>query len=268
MAFNFGGGGAAPAKNGAEKQQGGETKGHDPFDEKIIMGDLIDLGALVPMKHLVVDQEVRLDCSQIHCYEAITIKDKGILTTEAYKKDKSSGILRIRCLGNVIIEKGGKIDVSELGWKGGKNNGLSADGIDVSGMSLGGKLGTCDKKPNHGGGGGGESSSKYGSSAGAGAGYGTKGDNAEDNKYSGKVNPGGLGGETYSDENLALGLVLGSGGGAGTLYSNKENDINKYPHGGHGGGALELLALEVTIEEGGGIYSNGQDGVSGSATCK
>jgi hypothetical protein len=24
----------------------------------------------------------------------------------------------------------------------------------------------------------------------------------------------------------------------------------------------------VTIEEGGGIYSNGQDGVSGSATCK
>ena len=56
MAFNFGG-----AKNGAEKQQGGETKGH--FDEKIIMGDLIDLGALVPMKHLVVDQEVRLDCS-------------------------------------------------------------------------------------------------------------------------------------------------------------------------------------------------------------
>ena len=48
MAFNFGGG----AKNGAEKQQGGETKGHDPFDEKIIMGDLIDLGALVPMKHL------------------------------------------------------------------------------------------------------------------------------------------------------------------------------------------------------------------------
>ena len=93
------------------------------------------------------------------------------MTTEAYKKDKSSGILRIRCLGNVIIEKGGKIDVSELGWKGGKNNGLSADGIDVSGMSLGGKLGTCDKKPNHGGGGGGESSSKYGSSAGAGAGY-------------------------------------------------------------------------------------------------
>ena len=152
MAFNFGGGGA---KLGFDKfdEQGGETKGFDPFDEKIVPGDLIDLG-FVPGKHLVVDKELTLDCSKIHCYEAITIKDKGILTTEAYEKDKSSGILRIRCLGNVIIEKGGKIDVSGLGWKGGKNNGLSSDGIDVSGMSLGGKLGKCDKKPNHGGGGG------------------------------------------------------------------------------------------------------------------
>jgi hypothetical protein len=252
-----------------EEQKKGETKSgglEEMSSDKILLGCDIDLLSSKPEPHLIVNELVKLAPNKIHFYEAITIQKNGILTTEPFKKGENNGILRIRCVGNLIIEKGGKIDVSELGYLGGLNSGISSDGIDPQGMSYDEKIGIKSLAANFGGGGGGQSSSKYGSIAGGGGGYGTDGKEADHNRYSGKDNPGAKGGKAYSDEKLTEGLKLGSGGGAGSLYSNSESDKNKWPHGGHGGGALEIIAPEIEIKDGGGIYSNGQNGKSGQTT--
>ena len=150
-----------------------------------------------------------------------------------------------------------------MGWYGGKNCGLQSDGMDAQGMSISEELGKAVMQPNNGGGGGGKRSSKFGSIAGGGGGYGSKGNNAEANKYSGQNNKGGEGGELYSDVYLTEGLLLGSGGGSGSLYSNREPDKNKHPNGGHGGGAIELIAMEIVVHQGGQILANGNPGKNG-----
>ena len=77
-----------------------------------------------------------LEPNKVHLYENITIKNGGTITTEKFQKDnKSAGILRLYCLGTLLIEDGGKIDVSGLGWHGGQNSGLQSDGKDSQGMS-------------------------------------------------------------------------------------------------------------------------------------
>jgi len=113
----------------------------------------------------------------------------------------------------------------------------------------------ASQRRNEGGGGGGPGCNMYGSVGGGGGGYGTEGEQTN-NEFCGKFHPGGEGGGVYGDDPQFL--YLGSGGGSGYLYNSRGATGGK---GGNGGGALCVCAEGIIID--GVIECNGADGGDG-----
>ncbi|KAJ5078390.1 bonus isoform c-related [Anaeramoeba ignava] len=178
---------------------------------------------------------------EIKCTKLI-IKANAVLTVKPWD-GTSGGVLKIFAKSRIIIEKGGKIDLTGKGYRGGEAVPQCYDGKAKQGESFNGKGGDL-QEANKGGGGAGLGTSSFGGYGGGGGGYGAKGDDAEPNRYSGQVHPGAKGGETYGDEKITE-LYMGSGGGSGHPYSNGQTKGK----GGNGGGAL-LLQARLVLNEG------------------
>jgi len=189
-------------------------------------------------------------------YSELKITEKGILTCT--KWDGTSGGRLLLSVRNLIIEKGGMIDLTGVGYRGGKCS-IKHTYPDSSfqGESFSDQ-GCLSLSPNQGGGGGGITSSQYGSIGGGGGGYGTNGDNSKPNTYSGNRS-GGQGGLVYGSGDMNE-IYMGSGGGGGTLYSYYNGD----PSGGAGGGILVIEVHNFSCD--GKILVNGENGSNGTDT--
>ena len=164
------------------------------------------------------------------------------------------GYLHMVIHSDLIIEKGGKINVSGLGYQGG--------GRYESGDSFNsfGELGQTSS--NVGGGGG---SKTYELGCGGGGGYSSKGDNGCSGKGFGfgnktKYRDGidGEGGNIYGDEKLSV-CHFGSGGGGGDFGDSK---------GGNGGGIIIIdCKKNIVMHDQSCIKANGQKGKYDSDGC-
>ena len=161
----------------------------------------------------ILDESV---CNGPCKYDNVHIHSGGVITTNIGKK-------LILEVGALIIDSGGKIDVS---GKGDNSAGRGGDGSGSNSLSNSGVLGS-------GGGGGG-----YGSRGGKG------GDDGEE---------GGFGGNTYGSEDDPQ--DLGSPGGDGNLANLGGG------YGGLGGGAVIIRAEKLILK--GEILANGHDGCDG-----
>ena len=145
------------------------------------------------------------------------------------------------------------IDLSGCGYLGGlpcASGGSNA--YSFSGESYIGK-GLASSEQNGGGGGGGQQNGQFGSIGGGGGGYGSPRNNSDPNTYSKGNRPGGKGGSTFGADEIKV-MYMGSGGGAGSPYS----DGQQKGKGGNGGGLILIVAREFTCE--GKILANGGDG--------
>ncbi|KAJ5077600.1 bonus isoform c-related [Anaeramoeba ignava] len=183
--------------------------------------------------------------------EQLIIKNGGVLTVKPWD-GTSGGTLKIYAKQRVVIEKGGRIDLSGKGYRGGDAVAQSFNGKANQGESYLG-YGGDDQVANSGGGGAGLGSSAFGGFGGGGGGYGDQGKDAEANRYSGQLHPGAKGGEIYGDEKIST-LYLGSGGGSGHPYSNGQTKGK----GGNGGGAIFIQSRSLSND--GEILCNGENG--------
>eukprot|EP01084_Bolivina_argentea_P061219 111888_1 len=153
-------------------------------------------------------------------------------------RDFLGGRLLLKCKGNIIIEKGGKIDVDSCGYTSGT--------YYTSGESCK-NMGTFNNiSPNVGGGGAGLARCGAG-----GGGYGTIGGHGKmTDDVKSAIEHTGKGGETYGNKYLTV-LYLGSGGGG--------SECNL---GGDGGGAIYLECNKLINY--GHITANGGDAMIGS----
>ncbi|KAJ5076979.1 bonus isoform c-related [Anaeramoeba ignava] len=190
---------------------------------------------------------------EIKC-STFVVKSGAVLTVKPWD-GKSGGVLKILARSKIIIEKGGKIDLSGKGYRGGPAVFQATNGKAKQGESYEGQ-GSDLQEANKGGGGAGLGTGQFGGYGGGGGGYGTPGDDAEPNRYSGQFHPGAKGGESYGDERITE-LYMGSGGGSGHPYSNGQTKGK----GGNGGGALLLQSRRIVND--GEIISNGEDGEDG-----
>ena len=192
-------------------------------------------------------------------YTNVTVRRGGVLTVPAWDGN-AGGVLRLHATGTVTIEEGGMIDVSGKGFRGGVDLTDPDDCFDNAPVEAHGESWT--QRHGGGGGGGGIASNNYGSAGGGGGGNGTAGENAQPNTCCNGNRPGGVGGlESPGGPELAAGLVMGAGGGAGKLYANDENP--RTCHGGSGGGAVHIVAANIVLH--GEIRANGADGGRGTA---
>ena len=195
----------------------------------------------------------------IHRYDSVTVKRGGVLSVAAWDGREGGGALRLEVAGDIIVEEGGTIDVSGLGYRGGREEGDIMDGMSSQGEAAGGRGGQSTES-NRGGGGGGICSSDYGSAGGGGGGYGRPGEQSEPNRHQNGNNPGGKGGHAHGSPDLAGGPSLGSGGGAGKSY----NHPNGAPlQGGDGGGIVHLVANRIVISQNSSLLADGADGTAG-----
>ena len=204
-------------------------------------------------------------------YGRVVVRAGGVLTARAWSAAvPGSGVLRLRAR-EVIIEKGGKIDMGARGYPGGAAKAAEQHGMAWQGVSEGGASAMSTAASGRAGGGG-IGSGNYGSVGGGGGGHGTPGQDAAPNRYRGGNNPGGRGGAA-SKEPLRVRVTLGAGGGSGHPHSSGPGTV-----GGRGGGSVHISAgsidvqgtIEVAGEAGGsgqGTYVSGSGGGSGGAVC-
>eukprot|EP01084_Bolivina_argentea_P304248 525385_1 len=184
----------------------------------------------IPMLVVGRNEKKELRADHVHIFSSVIIEEGATLTVNPWDPEKQEGgKLIIRCLQKLEVKKGGKIEVDNCGYKGGKKEIYSYwTGESFNRPSI------QQNKNNLGGGGGGGYRKSGGVGEhiepGGGGGYGTKGG-------------GKNGGQTYGHKELRV-LMLGSGGGPGILQ------------GGSGGGAIKLLAEEMIIN--GSISANGE----------
>ena len=177
---------------------------------------------------------------------AVTVASGGNIT--AHPWDGATGGVVFFRAESVLVQSGGKISVSGLGYRGGSN----ARTYAFQGESYPG-MGSTSMEAN--GGGGGAGRQQFGNSGGGGGGgYGTNGANGGSDRG---INYG-RGGVAYGTANLDR-LYLGSGGGGGAGY----NSASCGAPGGAGGGALIILAESITVA--GGMEANGNNG--GNSPC-
>ncbi|KAJ5071533.1 bonus isoform c-related [Anaeramoeba ignava] len=188
----------------------------------------------------------------------VVIKSGGVLTVKAWN-GTDGGCIRLNIRDKLVIESGGKIDLTGLGYRGGEAVNQATEGRAKQGESHNGKGGD-QQTANNGGGGGGLGTGAFGGYGGGGGGYGTKGKDAGANTYSSGFHPGATGGDTYGDEQIST-LYRGSGGGSGHPYSNGQTKGK----GGNGGGAL-LIRARMVINDGEILCDGekGEDGISGT----
>ena len=181
-------------------------------------------------------------------YQTVTINSGGILTANAWD-GTFGGIVAFRANTDIIINSGGKIEASELGYRGG--TGATGNSLAYQGESYAG-LGTQSTSANFGGGGGGTAYCCGGNGGDGGGGGAFRTDGAT-GSLSG---PGtaGSGGSKYGSKSLTK-LFFGSAGGqAGHYAGDGPNDS----HGGNGGGIVYAGGVSLTVS--GSILSNGQNG--------
>ena len=215
----------------------------------------------LPREHrlddLVVTGTVTLASGRVHQFHSVTIQPGGVLTTDAW--DAASGTggeLRLLIVHRLDIAINGRIDLTGLGYRGGRSNGLDGKNSDA-GESITGR-GTASSLLNGGGGGGGFNNAVMGSVGGGGAGHALPGQDAPHNTYRGTVSVGGLGGAAYGTPTIPDdGVYKGSGGGAGAGHAGSLGG-----DGGAGGGALWVQAQ--TVRNKGAIACNGDDGEAGT----
>ena len=166
---------------------------------------------------------------------------------------KPTGYLHL-VIGDMVIERGGKIEVSGMGYAGGGRY-ESGDSVNF--------CGEMETQNNKGGGGG---SKTYELGCGGGGGYGTNGDNGcsgkgfgfGNNKTKYREDIDGRGGRMYGDTQLSV-CHFGSGGGGGDYGDST---------GGNGGGIVIIdCRRNVTMHEGSVIRANGEQGKYGSDGC-
>jgi hypothetical protein len=244
-------------------------------------------------EHLIVSGTVVLDPPQHGTgsvvmplkYGSITVKEGGILTVRAWEgPEKKGGVLALIINGQLLIEEGGRIDVSGKGFRGGAgagyegNRGKSKKALNrTSNFGSQGEstlgIGTFSMACNGGGGGGGCYNTNYHSrQGGSGGGFGSAGSagitlssyGAAANQTYSRLHAfesltvkGGFayGCESLDDADLLNHMLLGSGGGGGV---NHHTPREIEPAGGNGGGSL-LIKAESFCNYGE-ILSNGADG--------
>ena len=192
---------------------------------------------------LVVTERVQLVGDTYHHYSSITVKNGGVLTVKGWD-GKTGGKLLLRVLGSVVVEKGGAIDATGLGYRGGEavrtddylkeiatqNTELSKLDADKSRpiqqkleedmdelFSFQGEsrwLGSLNPECNGSGGGGGCCGGRWGTTGGGGGGHGTRGDDAVSVTKDGNTHSGGKGGSPSGFADLHV-LSFGGGGGSG-----------------------------------------------------
>lgn len=210
-----------------------------------------------------------LDGAATYNFDNIIIRNGGVLTVDHYDDVRNlGGVMTVKIRGLLYIEKGGLINLTAAGYKGGRtaftatppedgqfigggkaasseNVGLYAcdysDTVSV-GVSLGassvGRLAINQSLP-------------FAEACGGGGGFGTQGGKGT------KVGCGtsGLGGGTYGDPTLAV-LYRGSGGGSGFPWK-----VGAGGAGGDGGGVVHISAKRIINY--GSIDANGGPGSDG-----
>lgn len=204
---------------------------------------------------VIATGELRQLSAGIHQFRNVTIEEGSWLTVAAWD-GKQGGTLELRVSG--ILTVAGTISVSGCGFRGG----VAPQPAEL-GAAMQGETSFCspslNRAANRGGGGGGCADPAFGSTGGAGAGYGTAGQDAQPNTFEGKSNAGGQAGCCYGDEKLSV-LHLGSGGGAG----HPGNDAKAVAgNGGAGAGALLIVAKRINITKTGRITADGARGGDG-----
>ncbi len=240
---------------------------------------------------LMVDGEVVLEAGRRYEFTAVTVLAGGTLTVEPWDGEVG-GVADVVVSGRFVVERGGVVDVSGRGYRGGAANPKQVLGYENQWTNDGGTTGYHGEGP--GGGGGGWAAPQQTVGAGGGGGHGAAGaagvpcgQDDRGNYSVWDVNdevarpiPNQLprfssGGEAYADAEVAE-LLPGSGGGSGgNNYDGGANGVGGA--GGHGGGAIRVAAQEIRIEgtllaDGtnaepgvGGNYVGGGGGGSGGA---
>jgi len=188
----------------------------------------------------LTDQKIIVQ--RIPQYTAVTLNSGGKITCSAWDGTKG-GIVVLSCNGTIAINSGGSIDVSELGYRGGLAQNVSAyqgegsKGAGAQSLSANG----------NGGGGAGNGGGANIASGGAG-GHGIVGGNG------GKQNQAiaGIGGEAIGSTDLVKMFFGGASGGC-------NSDIQGPPPSGSNGGGLIYLIAD-TVAGSGSFYSKGQRG--------
>ena len=186
---------------------------------------------------LIIKQNEKKILKSDHEYEftSIIIENGGYLTTNEWQSQKKcGGKLIISVMLYFIINKGGCVDLSGCGYRGGRDT-WTGESYNKPSISQG--------ENNVGGGGGGGYNSR-----GGGGGYGTCGQTnlLKSREYDN-------GGCIYGDKYLNI-LCLGSGGGGHGGY-----------YGGNGGGALQIHC--VKFKNYGKIMVNGENAKSYGTGC-
>ncbi|MEP0807330.1 MAG: Ig-like domain-containing protein, partial [Chloroflexota bacterium] len=176
----------------------------------------------------------------------VTVTSGGNITAHAWD-GVTGGVVFFRA-DTVIVEIGGKISASGLGYRGG-NKGLTFAFQGESPLGLG----NTNMEPNSGGGGAGRQMGNN-SGGGGGGGYGSNGENAGTDSG---INYG-RGGLAYGSTNLDN-LYLGSGGGGGAGYASSSCGAL----GGPGGGVIAIFADSISVD--GSMEANGLKG--GDSPC-
>eukprot|EP01062_Namystynia_karyoxenos_P025147 TRINITY_DN1986_c0_g1_i1.p1 TRINITY_DN1986_c0_g1~~TRINITY_DN1986_c0_g1_i1.p1 ORF type:complete len:1364 (+),score=383.40 TRINITY_DN1986_c0_g1_i1:109-4200(+) len=247
--------------------------------------------------HLEVRAVTTLDGTGVFNFRSVTVRSGGTLTvTRRNAASMSGGRLVLRVQETFLVEQGGVVNVSALGYEGGPAS--FGDG-GVSGTARQGESpsgpGATLSDFNGGGGGAGTSQfvgfkvciydgsaprlseearaaqpannsiAKVGEASGGGGGYGTKG---EDGTVV-ECGLSGLGGQAYGDPWLDT-MDYGSGGGSGHPYK-----FGSGGAGGWGGGVIDIraryfinngtIAANGGRGQNGGYYSGGGGGGAGGS---
>ncbi|MEK7327831.1 MAG: hypothetical protein AAB217_21510, partial [Chloroflexota bacterium] len=177
-------------------------------------------------------------------FTTITVQAGGSLTAHPWD-GQTGGVVFFRA-DSVVVEAGGKIEVSCIVYRGGAPSGATQYSYQGESYWFDSEQ---DRLANNGGGGGGNTENipdgSYWATGGGGGGYGSVGQSG-----TAKSGPGlpGDGGVSYGVADLSK-LFLGSGGGAGGTHGNAAS-------GGNGGGIIVIDAAS-SIQVNGTISANG-----------
>lgn len=244
-------GGDAIRNNGSEGGAGGGGRiaiyGIFQLSCYITQSDPDYIPSYCENRDVVVDGErtsgsvvpVRVDTTEnglvgARSFANLTVKNNAVLTQTQIIDDDTNRMVGLTLAGPLMLESGGKIDVSEKGFLGGIKDGNagSACGYNYNGLGRGG--GTGRQYGTRGGG------------AGAGS-YGGLGGNGTDQNYAGSVN-----GDALIPNNQ---FYAGSGGGG--IF---EDNCDNRGRGGNGGGRVKITAPYVSLSATSYIHANGGNG--------
>jgi hypothetical protein len=176
-------------------------------------------------------------------YADVTISSGGLLTTAAWD-GSTGGVVAFRASGTVLVESGGEISASELGYAGGETGSAyncdAFQGESYAGEGEGDGDGACTSYNEYWGqyvanyGGGGAHITGAGGNYGGGA---TDGDSWT----GGSATPPSAG-DTYGSADLSS-LFFGSGGG-GVWYG-----LSSPGAGGDGGGVVYIAAFDLETQD-------------------